>query len=51
MVRVAQLCSDTVVLISGGELHFLCEDSAKVKFPCPIDLLFIDTFHVYGHLK
>jgi cephalosporin hydroxylase len=26
------------------------EDSAKVELP-PVDLLFIDTFHVYAHLK
>ena len=30
---------------------FIKEDSAKVVLPEPVDLLFIDTWHIYGHLK
>jgi hypothetical protein len=36
---------------AGVKLTFLKENSAKVKFGKNVDLLFIDTWHVYGHLK
>lgn len=35
---------------AGIELVFYQADSAKVSIP-PVDMLFIDTWHVYGHLK
>lgn len=35
----------------GVDVIFLYEDSAKLKLPVPVDLLFIDTWHIYGHLK
>jgi hypothetical protein len=35
----------------GVKVTFLREDSAKVNLPEEVDLLFIDTWHVYGHLK
>ncbi|GAB4819393.1 hypothetical protein N2152v2_006439 [Parachlorella kessleri] len=35
----------------GVELQFLQGDSAKLSLPFDVDLLFIDTWHVYGHLK
>ena len=36
--------------LNGIQMKTYQEDSAKVILP-PVDLLFIDTFHVYGHLK
>jgi hypothetical protein len=42
---VAQVCRDNII-----EYHFAQGDSAKIDLP-RIDLLFIDTWHVYGHLK
>lgn len=36
---------------AGIKLEFLKENSATVNFGKPVDLLFIDTWHVYGHLK
>jgi hypothetical protein len=36
---------------AGIKLTFLLENSATVNFGKPVDLLFIDTWHVYGHLK
>jgi hypothetical protein len=33
------------------DVEFFEGDSATMKFPGKVDLLFIDTFHVYGHLK
>lgn len=36
---------------AGVQLTFLKENSATVNFGKPVDLLFIDTWHVYGHLK
>jgi hypothetical protein len=36
---------------AGITLTFLKENSATVEFGKPVDLLFIDTWHVYGHLK
>jgi hypothetical protein len=36
---------------AGIKLTFLKENSAKVNFGKPVELLFIDTWHVYGHLK
>jgi hypothetical protein len=36
---------------AGIKLTFLKENSATVNFGKPIDLLFIDTWHIYGHLK
>jgi len=36
---------------AGVKLQFLKENSATVNFGKPVDLLFIDTWHVYGHLK
>lgn len=33
------------------KVSFHQEDSAKFSLPEPVDLLFIDTWHVYGHLK
>lgn len=38
------------VKLIGIDMTTYQEDSAKVKLP-PVDLLFIDTFHVYAHLK
>lgn len=35
---------------NGVDAKFILGDSAKVDVP-PRDLLFIDTWHVYGHLK
>ena len=35
----------------GIDLVFLQENSATVDFGQNVDLLFIDTYHVYGHLK
>ena len=35
----------------GVQLEFLRGDSARMAFPGPVGLLFIDTFHVYAHLK
>lgn len=36
---------------AGIKLTFLNENSATVQFGKSVDLLFIDTWHVYGHLK
>ena len=36
---------------AGIKLTFIKENSATVNFGKPVDLLFIDTWHVYGHLK
>jgi hypothetical protein len=36
---------------AGIDVNFLKENSATVNFGYPIDLLFIDTWHNYGHLK
>lgn len=36
---------------AGIKLQFMKENSATVEFGKPVDLLFIDTWHVYGHLK
>ena len=35
---------------NGIEYTFIKEDSAKVNIP-EVDLLFIDSWHIYGHLK
>lgn len=43
--QVAQLAAAL-----GITMSFHQEDSAKITIP-PVDMLFIDTFHVYGHLK
>jgi hypothetical protein len=36
---------------NGVNLRYIQQDSATVTFDRPNDLLFIDTWHVYGHLK
>jgi hypothetical protein len=36
---------------AGIDLQFFQMRSTHVTFPHPVDLLFIDTFHVYGQLK
>ena len=36
---------------AGIECQFLQANSATVNLGTPVDLLFIDTWHVYGHLK
>jgi hypothetical protein len=35
----------------GIDLTFIKNDSAKVEFGTNVDMLFIDTWHIYGHLK
>ena len=35
----------------GIAAEFIHCDSAKVVLPEPVDMLFIDTWHIYGHLK
>lgn len=35
----------------GINLQFIHENSATVNFDTEVDMLFIDTWHVYGHLK
>lgn len=40
-----------VAEMSGIEMRFFKEDSAKVVLPKKVDMLFIDTWHVYAHLK
>lgn len=32
-------------------VHFLQHNSATVELPEAVDMLFIDTWHIYGHLK
>ena len=34
----------------GIQFQFIVGDSAEIYLP-PVDMLFIDTWHVYGHLK
>jgi cephalosporin hydroxylase len=36
---------------NGIDMRFIQADSASVNLPTPVDLLFIDTWHVYAHLK
>lgn len=36
---------------AGLNVSFLLGDSAVVELPHDVDLVFIDTFHVYGHLR
>lgn len=36
---------------SGISLQFILHDSATVDLPEPVDMLFIDSWHIYGHLK
>lgn len=36
--------------VHGITMKFVCEDSAKSDIP-ETDMLFIDTWHIYGHLK
>lgn len=38
-------------LPEGVEATFVRGDSAKTPLGIPVDMLFIDTFHVYGHLR
>ena len=40
-----------VATSNGIDYTFVKGDSAKVDLPNNVDLLFIDTWHVYGHLK
>jgi len=40
----------TLATAANIEMQFIQHDSATVVMP-PVDLLFIDTWHVYGHLK
>ena len=40
-----------VAVRAGIELSFHQHDSATIVLPEPVDLLFIDTWHIYGHLK
>lgn len=35
----------------GVQAMFIKGDSAKITLPTPVDILFIDTWHIYGHLK
>ena len=35
---------------AGINMKFICENSIKCKIP-ETDMLFIDTWHIYGHLK
>ena len=35
----------------GVRYRFLRGDSARTPLPAPVDLLFVDTWHVYGHLR
>lgn len=44
---------DNVIQLTNGlvDMQFIQADSAKVNVPHDYDLLFIDTWHVYGHLK
>ena len=35
----------------GIDHQFILADSATVRFQLPVDLLFIDTWHIYGHLR
>ena len=44
---------DSVIQIAKGaniNMKFICEDSVKCEIP-QTDMLFIDTWHIYGHLK
>jgi hypothetical protein len=34
----------------GVNMTFFVDNSASVKLPTPVDMLFIDTWHVYAHL-
>lgn len=40
-----------VAKTAGISLTFIHGDSAKITLPTEVDLLFIDTWHIYGHLK
>jgi nucleotide-binding universal stress UspA family protein len=33
------------------KMKFVLGDSAKIDLPYDVDMLFIDTWHIYGHLK
>lgn len=39
-----------IASVYGIHMKFICEDSAKCEIP-ETDMLFIDTWHIYGHLK
>ena len=39
------------VAVLGIDHRFLMADSATVRLPRPVDLLFIDTWHVFGQLR
>lgn len=41
----------TLAASLGVKVQFIQGDSARVDFPTKLDLLFIDTWHIYGHLK
>jgi hypothetical protein len=41
----------TIAKDAGVNVKFIKDDSAKVDLGKRVDLLFIDTWHVYGHLK
>lgn len=52
-VDIINVNCDNVVNIAkeaGITMQFICEDSVKCEIP-ETDLLFIDTWHIYGHLK
>lgn len=53
-VDIESIDFKTVQTISsdvGIDTEFIQCDSATVKLPEPVDMLFIDTWHIYGHLK
>ena len=39
-----------IASVHGIDMKFICEDSVKCNIP-ETDMLFIDTWHIYGHLK
>jgi hypothetical protein len=39
-----------IASVYGIKMNFICEDSVKCEIP-ETDMLFIDTWHIYGHLK
>ena len=43
--------ANTLAATNGIEYTFRQHDSATVDIPSEVDMLFIDTWHIYGHLK
>lgn len=53
IIDIPALASVAKIAMTEGriDLSYIKHDSALVELPYNVDLLFIDTWHIYGHLR